>query len=107
MCRKQVEVVAPVFTKHESFRLKARDGNGEHTIHEVIDPFDVLMQPSVVGYNLRVAITVPVISILASSHYPRSARFGSVADVGNRMGTAWAAEEEIVASDQRATRTKR
>jgi hypothetical protein len=69
MCRKQVEVVGPVFTKHESLRLKARDGNGEHTIHEVIDPFDVLMQPSVVGYNLRVAIKVLVISILASFHY--------------------------------------
>jgi GNAT superfamily N-acetyltransferase len=86
MCRKQVEVVAPVFTKHESFRLKARNGNGELTIHKVIDPFDVLMQPSDVCYNLRVAITALVISILASFHYPRSARFGSISAVHWTLG---------------------
>jgi hypothetical protein len=43
MIRKYIKVVAPIFTKHESFRLKLRNGNGERVIHEVISPFNVRM----------------------------------------------------------------
>ena len=35
MIRKRVKVLAPIFTKNESFRLKVRNGNGERAIHEV------------------------------------------------------------------------
>jgi hypothetical protein len=35
MSRKYVKVLAPIFTKYESFRLKVRNGNGKRTIHEV------------------------------------------------------------------------
>jgi hypothetical protein len=35
MIRKYVKVLAPIFAKHESFRLKVWNGKGERAIHEV------------------------------------------------------------------------